>query len=481
MTAEANPDTPNSPMTSLLGAAHARTALLATEPNDRFAARAIDIGHDPLPVVSRRPGQLTVLDVTKWFGETSGGVRTYLEQKSAYVARRDNLRHVLVIPAGRDLVTDQANARWYRLRGPRIPTQRQYRFLLAVRSLQRIIAHERPDVIEVGSPVFVPWIAALAARGLSIPLISFYHTNLINARPAFDLYGRARRRFMETYVRQLDRLFTTTLVASESARADLRAAGVESTTRVSLGVDLETFAPWRCARLAKTRARLGVAVDKPLVVYAGRLAPEKSLDVAVEGWRRFDPERHATLLIIGDGPGKPALEAQAAGSSIRFMPFEESREQMADTLAASDIFLAPGALETFGLSAIESLACGTPVVSADAGGVSEHVMRSRAGVLFRHGDAESVATALRECFAADPKKLGAPGRAFVEREHGWDTVFDRIFDVYRDVIARSQSTHTPTMQPCRSRVTRPSRSFTTALALESATQLASLLPAPFSQ
>ncbi len=461
-------------MTPALRALQARAALLATEPNDQFGARSLDIGHDPLPAVSRRAGQLTVLDVTKWFGETSGGVRTYLEQKSAYVARRENLRHVLVIPAGRDLVTDQANARWYRLRGPRIPTQRQYRFLLAVRSLHRIIEHERPDVIEVGSPVFVPWIAALAARGMSIPLISFYHTSLINAKPAVGVYGRARRQFMLRYVRRLDRLFTTTLVASDSARQDLRDAGVDRTTRVSLGVDLEMFAPWRRARFAATRVRLGVPADKPLVVYAGRLAPEKSLDVAVAGWLRFDPEQRATLLILGDGPGKVALEAQAAGSSIQFMPFEDSREQMADVLAASDVFLAPGSLETFGLSAIEALACGTPVVSADAGAVAEHVARSRAGVLFKQGDAESLASALKRCLSARPEHLGALGRAFVEREHGWDTVFDRIFDVYREIVSQSQGTHTPSMT--RTRVTQVRHRYGS---LVNATERA--LPARFSE
>src|SRR5437879_9067403 len=83
-------------------------------------AMHIQLGRDPLPPVNRRPGQIAVLDVTKWFGETSGGVRTYLEQKSAYVATRPWLRHVLVIPSSRDLITDRPQARWYHVRGPRI-------------------------------------------------------------------------------------------------------------------------------------------------------------------------------------------------------------------------------------------------------------------------------------------------------------------------------------------------------------------------
>jgi alpha-1,6-mannosyltransferase len=132
---------------------------------------------------------LAVMDVTKWFGETSGGVRTYLLEKQAYVSRRASLRHVLVIPGAADSITDAAGTRTYRLRGPRIPTQQPYRFLLATRSLKRIVREERPDVIEVGSPFLVPWLVRAAARPLGVPLINFYHSNF--PRMICPLHARA--------------------------------------------------------------------------------------------------------------------------------------------------------------------------------------------------------------------------------------------------------------------------------------------------
>jgi alpha-1,6-mannosyltransferase len=409
-------------------------ALMLDTPSEAAGSRSIRMGADLLPAVRRRPGQLTVLDVTKWFGETSGGVRTYLQQKSEYVAAHPELRHVLVIPAGRDLVTDQDNVRWYRLRGPRVPRQPQYRFLLATRSLRRIIAHERPDVIEVGSPVFVPWVVARAAHGTGIPLISFYHTSLTTSLANAGVASALLRNALGAYARRLDRLFLSTLVASDSAAAELRDAGVTRTVRVPLGVDLNTFAPWRRARARETRCRHDLPERGPLVVYAGRLALEKSLEVAIDGWRRFDPTHRATLAIVGQGPLAQPLAARAAGTSIRFLPFQNSREDVADLLAASDAYLAPSPVETFGLAALEALACGTPVVAADRGGVAEQVRRSNGGVLFHSGDADSLADALRRCLGGQPDQLGAVGRAFVEREHGWDHVFDRIFSVYRRVL-----------------------------------------------
>src|SRR5262245_35354190 len=272
---------------------------MQTAPDTTAGARAIAAGRDALPPVPpQRARQLTVLDVTKWFGETSGGVRTYLQHKSRYVSERQHLRHVLVIPSSRDLVTDRGNVRWYRLRGPRVPRQPQYRFLLATRSLRRIIEHERPDIIEVGSPVFVPWIVARAARATDIPLLSFYHTNLVNSFTNAGPLGRALRGSLGMYARLLDRLFETTLVASDSAANDLRSVGVTRVARVPLGVDAATFHPGRRVRAAEIRRAYGLPETGKLVLYLGRLAPEKSIDVAVDAWRQFDPDGHATLAII---------------------------------------------------------------------------------------------------------------------------------------------------------------------------------------
>ena len=395
----------------------------------------INIGHDRLPPVPRTPGQLTVLDVTKWFGDTSGGVRTYLEQKTAYVASRPWLRHVLVIPSDRDVVEDRPSARWYRLRGPRIPSQPQYRFLLAVRSLRRIVEHERPDVIEVGSPVFVPWIATLAARGTRIPIISFYHTNLLTRSGSSTWAGRVHDAALRGYARRIDRLFATTLVASGAAESDLWSAGLRRTTRVTLGVDIAMFHPSRRAAAREVRAAYGVADGRRMIVYAGRLAREKSLTVAIDAFNDVELQRRADLVIVGDGPLAPELRERAKGLPIRFAPFESSRSRLADLLAASDVYLAPGSLETFGLSSLEAMACGTPVVSADAGGVAELVNRAGVGFLFRADDHQSLATQLNVALDESSERMAAAARAFVEREHSWEVAFDRLFDAYRAVLA----------------------------------------------
>src|SRR5581483_10874279 len=129
---------------------------------------------------------------------------------------------------------------------------------------------------------------------------------------------------------------------------------------------------WRRARAAETRARLGLPPDERIAVFAGRLAAEKELEVAIDAWRIAE-DSLGTLVLMGDGPMIAALRRRAAGAAIRFLPFENSRERVADLLAACDAYIAPSPVETFGLAALEALACGTPVVSADRGGVAERV------------------------------------------------------------------------------------------------------------
>jgi alpha-1,6-mannosyltransferase len=107
---------------------------------------------------------------------------------------------------------------------------------------------------------------------------------------------------------------------------------------------------------------------------------------------------------------------------------------VADMMAAADFYVAPCSLETFGLSALEALASGTPVLTADRGGVAETVSRSGAGALFASGDRGSLVEAAVQLIGRDLKELGTRGRAYVAAHHGWDQVFDRLFHVYRGIL-----------------------------------------------
>jgi alpha-1,6-mannosyltransferase len=386
--------------------------------------------------VSGRTAALSVLDISEYYGTTSGGVRTYLHEKGRYVAARPALRQALVVPGAEDALVETDGVRCYHLRGPHIPFQKPYRFMLGKASVARIMDHERPDIIEAGSAYFVPWLVRSSAARLGIPVVWFYHGHLpriVAPRLDRDSLGRwALSSAAVRYVRMIARQMSMVLVASEFARNDLDRFGITNTRRVPLGVDADTFHPGRRQSAAETRERWQLGPG-PLVLYTGRLTLEKQLMTAVRAWQKVRTPG-ATLLLVGAGPQAQALRS-AAGPNVRFIPFVSSRELMADLYAAADLYLAPGPAETFGLSAHEAMASGTPVLSVDEGAVAEQVRRSGAGWLYPLGDEAGLANQVDTILAADVSASAQRAREFIEIHHRWDAVFDQIFAIYRTLLS----------------------------------------------
>jgi alpha-1,6-mannosyltransferase len=406
----------------------------------QIKASPFDLSKIALPPLLRPGASRSVLDITEFYGETTGGIRTYLRQKALYVEAHPDLRQVLVLPGPRDALSHSDGVRCYRLQGPRVPTQDPYRFMLATRTNRRIVLHERPDVIEVGSPGFVPWIVRLAARGLDIPAVAFYHSNFPRVFSPFpgraSAFGRAMYDLAWRYARQIDKHFAHTIVCSEFVANDLRAAGIDRITRIPLGVDLAHYHPSRRSRRRQVRARYGLP-EGPVAAYVGRFAKEKELDVLLDGWREVHRRTGAQLALVGDGPMRARLVAQADGAPwVRFLPYESDRDRLADLLAAVDLFVAPSSNETFGLAPLEALASGTPVLSADRGGISEQVETSGAGARFVSTEPRSLAEEAIALLRADLPALGAKGRAYAEKDHAWESVFARIFALYGEVARR---------------------------------------------
>ena len=407
---------------------------LAPSDSDRFP---LDLRRAPLPALSRPDARLAVLDTTEWFAPTSGGIRTYLLQKELYVAERPWLRHALVVPWADDGIVERDGARWYEFKGPRVPRNDPYRLLTSVERMRRVIAHESPDVIEIGSPAIVPWVVFRALRGRDVPVVNFFHSHF----PA--LIGgskRPRPAWRETatdlawsYARRMDRHVTATIAASRFVADDLERAGIPNVVRIPLGVDLEHFSPDRRAHAAATRAEWKLPADGPLVTFIGRFAHEKELDVLMDAWPAIQKRTGASLVMAGDGPERAALHARNKGAQVFWLPFIADRTRLADLQAASSVYMATSPHETFGLSPLEAMACGTPVLAADGGGVREHVLSSGAGRIFVPGDAVDLAKQAVGLLEDDLAGHGARARAFAAREHSWESVFDRVFALYESL------------------------------------------------
>jgi alpha-1,6-mannosyltransferase len=309
--------------------------------------------------------------------------------------------------------------------------------MLATRSTSRIVAHERPDLIEVGSAWCAPWLVHLATRQLRVPAVWFYHSNfprVIAPRPRDA--GWARRIATDLawrYVRRLGRMVEATIAPCRALAAELSEAGLRNVTHVPLGVNLERFTPARRAHAADTRLRFGLG-DRPFALYVGRMAVEKELEVLLDAWPEVERRTGVRLVLAGMGPARRRLMRSRGGQRATWLPFEHDRDRLADLYAAAELVAAPCPIETFGLAALEALASGVPVLAADRGGVAETVERSGGGRHFPAGDRAGLAEAAVAMLQGDLASLGARGRAYAAAHHGWDGVFDRLFEVYRRVL-----------------------------------------------
>jgi alpha-1,6-mannosyltransferase len=130
-----------------------------------------------------------------------------------------------------------------------------------------------------------------------------------------------------------------------------------------------TFSPGRADPAVRAAyARPG----EVLVVLCGRLSPEKRPEIAVDTIAALRAAGvPAVGVIVGDGPRRAAMIRRAAGLPVHFAGFLPGRESVAALLASADVALAPGPVETFGLAALDALACGTPVVVNAASALPE--------------------------------------------------------------------------------------------------------------
>jgi glycosyltransferase involved in cell wall biosynthesis len=225
-----------------------------------------------------------------------------------------------------------------------------------------------------------------------------------------------------------------TIAPCRAVARELESAGVKNVVHVPLGVDLDRFNPARRARAAETRRRLGLP-EGPLALYVGRLAAEKDLDLLLSAWLDVERRTGARLALIGAGPAERSLRRSEGGARALWLAYERDRDHLADLYASVDLQVAPGSAETFGLAALEALASGVPVLTADRGGVAETVGRSGAGRLYTSGDRSHLVEVAVALLGEDLPALGRIGRRYAEEHHGWDKVLDRLFQTYRRVLA----------------------------------------------
>src|SRR5216110_183233 len=386
---------------------------------------------------------MKICDLTQFYSPVSGGVKRYLHEKIDYVQNCTATdKHVLVVPGKKTTLRAHGRSRVYTIRSPLVSRTAQYRALLNLRAVERILRNELPEIIESGDPYQLGWKAVRTGRALKIPVIGFYHSHFPEAylRSSAKLLGkRATRGVMKlsrAYVRKLYNQYAATLVASERSARVLRDWGVRNVRVLSLGVKIETFHPDK-SNAEAARELLGVDSNRKLLLYVGRLAREKNTAKLFRAFeilqRRRPNEFH--LLVIGDGSQRSQLrKLQARNKSVSWIRYCAEPRELARYYRAADLFVHPGIQETFGLVALESQACGTPVVGIRGSAMDDLIFHDQKDWAHEN-TAEALADAIEQ---TSEKELPCLGKEAAERAaqlYAWPRVFERLFCIYREVCA----------------------------------------------
>ena len=316
-----------------------------------------------------------ILQVANFYSRHSGGLRTTVDALGrAYVDA--GFERVLVVPGAADEDEDTAAGRRITLRAPVLPGSGGYRAFPGTAGVRAVLAELPPDHIEVSDKLTLVGLASWAARnGVRAVLVSHERLDAILAPrvpPGFPLGACA-----DWWNRRIARGFDAVVTPSAFAAAEFTRIGASNVAVVPLGVDLDIFHP----RAREHPASVDGDDRDVRLVCVGRLSLEKRPDVAIETLRAVRAGGIAARLwMVGDGPRRRALEAQARDLPVVFTGHLHDRSELARLLAYADAALAPCPYETFGLAALEALACGTPVVATDRGAVAEVVQAGQGAV-----------------------------------------------------------------------------------------------------
>jgi glycosyltransferase involved in cell wall biosynthesis len=327
------------------------------------------------------------------------------------------------------------------LLAPGMPIPRYPHLRMGVPSGRMLRARWReqpPDVVHIATEGPLGWSALGAARHLGLPVTSDFRTNFHAYSGHYGL-GWLKRP-IEAYLRHFHNRAGCTMVPTEALRCQLAAAGFERTTTVARGVDTVAFNPSH--RSEALRARWGAGPADTVVLYVGRLAPEKNLDTLLHAFEAMhDVNPRVRLVLVGDGPQRAELATRCPSAVFAG---QRAGNDLAAHYASGDLFLFPSLTETFGNVTPEAMASGLPVLAFDYAAAAQLVSTGVNGALVDPDDRIGfIEQAMR--WAAEPRAARAMGAAARRTALGldWSRIVSQIETVLRGAMAARRAGASP--------------------------------------
>jgi glycosyltransferase involved in cell wall biosynthesis len=341
--------------------------------------------------------------------------------------RPSQLHSILNTPADEELL----------VRGFAIPRYKTLQFgAPAYARIKQQLAQYQPDLVHIVTEGPLGLAALYAARTLGIPVSSGFHSPFHEFSTHFGL-GLLLTPII-SYLRYFHNRTDVTCVPSEKTQVQLLEMGIRNLAIVSRGVNTEQFNP--AHRDLALRSQWGVGEQTTVLLYVGRLSPEKNIDLVIAAFRELQveqPLRAAQLVLVGDGPDRARLEKLAPDAIFAGM---QTGEALGKHYASSDVFVFASQVETFGNVVLEAMASGLPVLAFDDAAAGQLVTTNQSGWLTPLKQEQQF-----KRFAAElPKqiRLQAMGKDASARVQamGWQQAVAQLEQVFYTVCKKQRAT-----------------------------------------
>ena len=313
------------------------------------------------------------------------------------------------------------------------------------REVKKALDKFRPDVVhvQVSDPIglSVVWYA----RRHDIPVVTTEHNQPDVFTDPLKVPGVVKKPvnyLLTSYFRNRQSKSDFVTMPTEQAIKDLifsRGKGFPvPVAAVSNGVDLSCFKPGKA--LAEIYHKYGVPTDRPIVLYVGRVDPEKKLGVVIDAFneaRKKVPT--ALLVVVGDGVDKTRLmkkvEKMGLSEDVRFLG-KVLPPDLYELYKIGDVFATASEIETQGIVLIEAAACGLPLIAVDKGAVSEVCITDENGYLCEPGNVDKISTAMVKILSDEKlRKKFSENSIKIAHEHDFEKTLDKFENIYKKVIA----------------------------------------------
>ncbi|MFE6624573.1 glycosyltransferase [Streptomyces sp. NPDC057740] len=367
---------------------------------------------------------LRIVRLANFVAPASGGLRTALRELGKGFKLAGH-HPVLVVPGEKYSDCETEQGRVITLPGPMLPGTGGYRVLLDKRRVAALLEELAPDRLEVSDRTTLRWTGRWARRA-RVPAVMVSHETADGVLRTWGLSENLSRRAADALNVRTAHTYSKVVCTTEFAEREFVRIGARNVVRAPLGVDLMNRRPTlRDAALRETHAR----ADEKLLVMCSRLSVEKRPGTALDALESLRGRGvRAVLVVAGNGPLRARLEQRARERDlpVTFLGHVADRSLLGALQASADICLAPGPAETFGLAALEAMACGTPVVASSSSALPE-VIGSAGATAANDGDA--FADAVETLLDRPERERREAARARAEC-FGWGTAVDAFLTAH---------------------------------------------------